>query len=65
MALTRPRFCTNFTERVYITTIGCEFGFGTQGLGASDKLLSRDDPFHSGEQLVSGHLAPFREPSGR
>jgi hypothetical protein len=33
--VTCPSFCTSFIERVYITAIGCEFGFGTQGLQAA------------------------------
>ena len=34
--MTSPRFCTSFTERVYITAIGCEIGFGgTKGLRAA------------------------------
>ncbi len=33
--MTRPSFCTRFNERVYITAIGCEFGFGTHGLQAA------------------------------
>src|SRR6267154_3829096 len=27
-SITSPSFCSNFTERVYITAIGCEIGFG-------------------------------------
>ena len=33
--VTCPSFCTRFNERVYITAIGCEFGFGTHGLQAA------------------------------
>ena len=33
--LTEPGFCTKFTERVYITAMGCEFRLGIQGLQAA------------------------------
>jgi len=33
--MTEPGFCTGFTERVYITAIGCEFCFGTSELQAA------------------------------
>jgi hypothetical protein len=33
--VTSPSFCTSSTERVYITALGCEICFGTQGLQAA------------------------------
>jgi len=33
--LTEPGFCTSFIERVYITALGCEICFGTQGVQAA------------------------------
>ena len=33
--LTSPSFCTKFTERVYITALGCKIKFGTIGLQAA------------------------------
>jgi len=35
LAVTEPAFSTSFTERVYITARGCEFGFGDDGLQAA------------------------------
>jgi hypothetical protein len=33
--LTSPSFCTKFSERVYITALGCEIAFGTMELQAA------------------------------
>jgi hypothetical protein len=33
--MTSPSFCTKFSERVYITALGCEIAFGTMELQAA------------------------------
>jgi hypothetical protein len=33
--VTSPSFCTKFSERVYITALGCEIAFGTMELQAA------------------------------
>jgi hypothetical protein len=35
LTLTSPSFCTKFSERVYITALGCEIAFGTMELQAA------------------------------
>jgi hypothetical protein len=50
--LTEPAFCTRFTERVYFTTFGCEFGFSTHGLqaaGAGGLYLKEKHPEYPGK----------------
>jgi len=35
LSVTSPSFCTKFSERVYITALGCEIAFGTMELQAA------------------------------
>ncbi len=73
-SVTSLSFCTSFTERVYITAIGCEIGFdGTKGLQAAGWLgrglgpcssvlpeLWRGTGVDSGSEAAAGGVAEGR-----